>query len=122
MCDFRQKAYGGGVFLDFAAGNRTVCRDGLWAYSRHPNYFGECLLWTGAAVVGSTVGCSQDALTETCLLSWLGAIVIWVFFIVYSVPELDKRNLKNRDGYDVVMKEVSGLIPFFPSKSSTKSN
>jgi len=58
----------------------------------------------------------------SCYTTWLGAIVIWGLFFFYSVPEMDKRNIKNRDGYDVVMKEVWGLVPFFPSKSSKKSN
>lgn len=30
--------------------NRFI-REGLWAWSRHPNYFGEILLWTGIAII-----------------------------------------------------------------------
>jgi len=55
-------------------------------------------------------------------MTWLGAIAVWGLFFFYSVPEMDKRNLKNREGYDVIMKEVWGLVPFFPSKSAQKKS
>jgi steroid 5-alpha reductase family enzyme len=35
-----------------AAGERRrVCKDGLWRYSRHPNYFGEWMVWNGLIVM-----------------------------------------------------------------------
>lgn len=35
-----------------AAGERNrVCKDGLWRYSRHPNYFGEWMVWNGLIVM-----------------------------------------------------------------------
>ncbi|MCP5181101.1 MAG: DUF1295 domain-containing protein [Pseudomonadales bacterium] len=33
------------------ANTSRFIRSGLWAWSRHPNYFGEILLWTGIAVI-----------------------------------------------------------------------
>lgn len=37
-------------------GNATACiTSGLWAWSRHPNYFGEILLWCGVAIVAAPV-------------------------------------------------------------------
>ncbi|MGB0955143.1 MAG: DUF1295 domain-containing protein [Panacagrimonas sp.] len=38
---FKQQAGNAGRFID----------SGLWAWSRHPNYFGEILLWTGVCVI-----------------------------------------------------------------------
>ena len=34
---------------------RKFIQSGLWAYSRHPNYFGEIILWTGIAVAAIPV-------------------------------------------------------------------
>ena len=34
-----------------ASGERWI-DEGLWAYARHPNYFGEILLWTGLFIAG----------------------------------------------------------------------
>ena len=37
------------------ANRGTFIRSGLWAWSRHPNYFGEIILWIGVAVIALPV-------------------------------------------------------------------
>jgi steroid 5-alpha reductase family enzyme len=42
---FRAKAYGSSDKLDYKSSSKKICQEGLWKFSRHPNYFGEVLFW-----------------------------------------------------------------------------
>lgn len=59
---------------------------GLWAWSRHPNYFGEILLWTGMAIVALPV-----------LHGWQWATLISPVFVAFllikvsGIPLLEAR-------------------------------
>ena len=90
--------------MNVANHSKEICREGLWAYSRHPNYFGEALFWTGMAFVG--VAGVEKGVRPNFTDTWGGCFAMWIFFH-YSASLMDKRNKKHRDGYDVVMKEVS---------------
>ena len=83
---------------------------GLWKYSRHPNYFGEILFWTGMFIF---------SLTSFSLIWWTlpGPIVILLMFLFISVPMIDKRMLQRRRGYRDYYKKTSGLIPWFIRKT-----
>lgn len=59
---------------------------GLWAWSRHPNYFGEIVLWTGLFVSG--LGTWQGALWLTALSP---AFVTFLLTRVSGVPMLEAR-------------------------------
>lgn len=62
---------------------------GLWAYSRHPNYFGEILMWVGICVSGSScfVGFQW--------LAWLSPLTTWVLLMkVSGVPMLETKAQK----------------------------
>jgi steroid 5-alpha reductase family enzyme len=42
--------------LAYKANHKGVCREGLWAYSRHPNYFFEWLIWLGVGLTAFASG------------------------------------------------------------------
>ncbi len=52
-------------------------RSGLWKYSRHPNYFGEILIWIGISVIGIPIYSG---------LGWVGLISpFFVFIMLYYI-------------------------------------
>jgi len=79
---------------------------GLWAYSRHPNYFGEMLFWWGLYLFGL-------AANPSFWWTVIGPIVITLMFRLVSIPLLDDRNLASREGYAEHMQRVNACIPWF---------
>jgi steroid 5-alpha reductase family enzyme len=61
-------------------------QSGLWAWSRHPNYFGEIVLWVGVAIIAFPVLSGWQLVT---LVSPL--FVILLLTRVSGIPMLEKR-------------------------------
>jgi len=85
-----------------------TCREGLWRYSRHPNYFFEWLMW-----------CAYAALALSSQLWWAGlaAPLLMLFLIlkVTGVPPTEKRALESRgDDYRRYQRETNAFFPWFP--------
>ena len=76
---------------------------GLWKYTRHPNYFGEALLWWGiyfsALALGVPWWTVLSPITITLLVRF-----------VSGVPMLERRN-KNKAGYQAYCRRVNVFIP-----------
>lgn len=82
---------------------------GLWAYSRHPNYFGEILIWWGVFLTGFAA--RPDVRWQVA-----GAAAITLMFVFASIPMMDKRMLARRPSYAARMRRVSGLVPWWPRR------
>ncbi len=82
-----------------------VLESGVWAYSRHPNYFGEFAFWTGVCGMGLSAGIEP----------WMaaGVAVVASFFRFASIPLMDTRMLQRRPRYAATMKRVSAFVPWF---------
>ncbi len=90
-------------------GNRgKTCRDGLWRYSRHPNYFFEWLHWF--AYVALAFGSPLFA------LSWIGPIVMFVALNwITGIPFVEAQSLRSRgDDYREYQRTTNRFIPWTP--------
>jgi len=62
--------------------------EGLWSRSRHPNYLGEILLWTGVAIFG--VACFEGLE----MVAWISPVFVYLLLTkVSGIPILDRRAL-----------------------------
>jgi len=104
----RQKS----LFKADPANDGKFISSGLWAWSRHPNYFGEIVLWIGIAVIALPV-----------LKGWGWVTLISPVFItilltrISGVPMLEKRADEKWGGqsdYDAYKANTSVLIPLPP--------
>ncbi len=83
--------------------------DGLWAWSRHPNYFGEILLWVGVAVIAMPVLAGWQLLT---LISPL--FVALLLTRISGVPMLERRSDARWGGlpdYEAYKARTPVLVP-----------
>lgn len=111
----------GGIFVEGTADNQlrkfrlskppqsAIMNQGLWAYARHPNYFGEMTFWVGIFILGY-------AADPSWAWSSIGAILMISMFVFATGPMIDKRMLERRPDYRAYMNETWGLIPWFPKK------
>lgn len=84
----------------------TVMRTGLWRYSRHPNYFGECLLWWGFSLYAFPHG------PWWMLISPLLMTYLLVSFTGKGPLEEDLRRRKPQ--YRHYVQTTSSFVPWFP--------
>jgi steroid 5-alpha reductase family enzyme len=95
--------------------NRFV-DEGLWAWSRHPNYFGEILLWTGVAVIASAT------LRGWQWVTWVSpAFVTLLLTRISGVPILERRADERWGGdanYERYKANTPVLVPRPPRRSS----
>lgn len=91
------------------ANRGRVMNQGLWRYSRHPNYFGEALMWWGLFLI--TLATPQgwwaivSPLTITFLLLKVSGVVL-----------LEKDLVARRPEYREYMKTTSAFWPWFPKR------
>jgi steroid 5-alpha reductase family enzyme len=97
----------------FKADRRHVgktCRDGLWRYSRHPNYFFEWLHWW--AYVAMAWGSPWGLLALAA-----PALMLLFLFKITGIPATEAQALRSRgDEYRRYQQTTSAFVPWFPKE------
>lgn len=90
------------------AGNQgKVLDSGLWKYTRHPNYFGELVLWWGHWLV--CLGLTDPTKTWWTILS--PALISFLLLKVSGVTLLEKAMKKRSPDYESYIKRTSTFFP-----------
>lgn len=85
------------------SGRKGFIRDGLWKYSRHPNYLGELLMWWG-------IGLAAVCLMPHRWYLLAGAVANTLLFFFVSIPMADKRQSR-KEGFAEYKKGTRMLLP-----------
>jgi len=92
-------------FLSSARSPGQILDTGVWALSRHPNYFGEVLFWWGLWLFGLAADPSR----------WwtiVGPAGVTALFLGISIPMMDRRMLSRHPGYAAHISSRSGFVPW----------
>lgn len=93
------------------ANKGKVLDTGLWRYTRHPNYFGDCCVWWGIWLAAASAG------PLVALASLPGPLFLTFTLTKWSgKPLLEKGLAKTRPGYADYVARTSGFIPWPPKK------
>ncbi|WP_175910198.1 DUF1295 domain-containing protein [Burkholderia metallica] len=96
-----------------------VCRAGWWRYSRHPNYFFECVHWLAYTALATGMPWGWLTLIPPVLMAWL-------LLKVSGLSLLEARLVQTRPGYRDYMRTTSAIVPWpprpAPRSSPTRTN
>lgn len=101
-------------FREDPANEGKFIQEGLWSWSRHPNYFGEIVLWVGVAIMALPV------LSGWGWVSLISPIFITILLTrISGVPMLEERadeKWGGQEDYESYKKNTSVLVPLPPKK------
>lgn len=87
-----------------------VMDQGLWRYTRHPNYFGDACVWFGIWLVAAS--------------SWPGVVTIvspiamTIFLTKVTGASLNEKGMRqSKPGYEDYVRRTSGFVPLPPKKA-----
>lgn len=102
-------------FLKDPGNKGKIMSSGLWRYSRHPNYYGESVMWWGIALIAfGTLLPQTDAVLAA--LSFVSPVLITFLLLkVSGIPLVEKR-FEGELAWEAYKAKTSAFIPWFPKR------
>lgn len=95
-------------FISDPANKGKIMDQGLWQYTRHPNYFGEVTMWWGIYLMALSI--------PNGWLTIIGPLTITILILFVSgIPLLEKKYL-GRPDFEAYKKRTSIFFPLPPKK------
>lgn len=89
-----------------------VMNTGLWRYTRHPNYFGECCVWWGFYLFAVAAGGWWSMLSPL--------LMTFLLLRVSGVALLEKDIVHRRPDYQQYIEQTNAFIPGIPRDSGNQ--
>ncbi len=95
-----------------SANRGKVMRSGLWAYTRHPNYFGDATAWWGFFIIAAG--------TTNGYLTFFSPLLMTVLLLrVSGVALLERTQAQTKPEYRDYIESTSVFLPWFPRRRRT---
>lgn len=94
------------LFKADPANKGKLLTTGLWKYTRHPNYFGEAVLWWGFYIIALAAGYWWTIFSPI--------IMTYLLMKVSGVAMLEKT-MKLKSGYEEYMNKTNAFFPWLPN-------
>ena len=100
-------------FMSKSENKNKIMTDGVWKYSRHPNYFGEVTLWWGMFLIALSVPWGWTTIISPLTITYL-------ILYISGIPMTEKFFETNPDFIEY-KKRTSAFFPWFYKKPSSSS-
>lgn len=92
------------------ANRGKVMNRGLWAYTRHPNYFGDAVVWWAFFLIAVATPYGVWTVISPVLMTFM-------LMRVSGVALLERKLVKTRPEYEAYRLQTNAFIPWFPRRA-----
>ncbi len=94
-------------FIANPANKGKLMTNGVWKYTRHPNYFGDAAQWWGFYLI---------ALGSGAWWTIFSPLLMTFLLVRVSGVAMLEKTMKSKPGYEEYAKKTSAFIPWLPQK------